>query len=209
MGAEEPEMETVIITRGIKVLACLFGLLAFLLLITATGSTGWAVEELGEEPFPYNAYGLFEECKVLKTPTPELIAETGEEMFNCSPHGEVPTWLLACQVLMVFAVVTSFVSFVTVAVGLCSAVEGCKFGSYRAGIYGFIIAFLAVVIVGVLYPIKFFADNEGDDFSLGWSYGLAWGMAVVLLVAALTLVFDKGEELALREKMPEEEEEEA
>lgn len=201
MGAEE--METKIVTRGIKVLACLFGLMSFLLLITATGSTGWAVE--GNE-YPYTAHGLFEECKVSKTPD-NMVAETGNEMFTCGLHDLVPTWLLACQVLMVFAIVTAFVSFVTVAVGLCSAAEGCKFGSYRAGIYGYIIAFLAIVITGIIYPIKFFDDNEGDMFTLGWSYGLAWGLAVLLLGSALMLILDKGEELREVEKMPEEEEE--
>jgi hypothetical protein len=44
---------------------------------------------------------------------------------------------------------------------------------------------------------------------LGWTYGLGWGLAVFLLAGALMLILDKGEELALREKMPEEEEEEA
>jgi len=203
MGAEEPEMETVVVTRGIKVLACLFGLMSFLLLITTTGSTAWALELSGD---PYNTHGLFEECKVSSTPA-DKIEETGTEMFSCKLHDSVPTWLLACQVLMVFAIVIAFASFVTVAVGLCSAVEGCKFGSYRAGIYGYIIAFFAITVACIIYPIKFFQDNEGEQFTLGWSYGLAWGLAVLLLGGALMLILDKGEELALREKMPEEEEE--
>jgi len=211
MGAEEPEMETVIITRGWKVLACLFGLMSFLLLITTTGSTAWALE--GDNDDAYNSIGLFEVCEIEKTPAAE-VEDIGTEIFKCHFHNEVPTWLLACQVLMVFAIVTAFVSFITVAVGLCSSVEGCKFGSYRAGIYGYIIALLAIVVTGIIYPIKFFQDKaeemeQGQTFVLGWSYGLAWGMAVVLLAGALMLILDKGEELTLREKMPEEEEEEA
>jgi len=204
MGAPvEPEMETVVITRGIKVLACLFGFISTLLLITTTGSTAWALE--GNE-MPYTAHGLFENCKVSATPK-ELLDVTGTETFICNFHDVVPTWLLACQALMVLAIVVTFASFLTVAIGLCSAVEGCKFGSYRAGIYGFFIAVLAIIVTGVLYPIKFFQENDGDHFTLGWSYGLAWGLAVLLLGAALMLILDKGEELALREKMPEEEEE--
>jgi len=205
MGAPvEPEMETVVITRGVKVLACLFGLMSFLLLITTTGSTAWALE--GSE-FPYTAHGLFEECKVSAVLTKAEQEQTGTETFICKLHDSVPTWLLACQVLMVFAIVITFASFITVAVGLCSAVEGCKFGSYRAGIYGFFIAMLSIIVTCILYPIKFFQENDGDHFTLGWSYGLAWGLVVLLLGAALMLILDKGEELALREKMPEEEEE--
>jgi len=204
MGAPvEPEMETVVITRGVKVLACLFGLMSFLLLITTTGSTAWALE--GNE-MPYTAHGLFEECKVSAVPKEET-EKKGTEAFICEFHESVPTWLLACQVLMVFAIVITFASFVTVAVGLCSAVEGCKFGSYRAGIYGYFIAVLSIIVTCILYPIKFFQDNEGDHFTLGWSYGLAWGLAVLLVGGALMLILDKGEELALREKMPDEEEE--
>lgn len=204
MGAEEVEMETVVITRGIKVLACLIGLMSTLLLVTTTGSTAWAGEGDG---YPYTAYGLFEECKVSQTPE-KLVEEQGLEIMSCELHDVVPTWLLACEGLMVAAVVISFVSFLTVAFGLCSASEGCKFGSYRAGIYGFIISFLAITITGILYPIKFFAENESDHVTLGWSYGLAWGVAACELVAAIMLILDKGEELAEREKAPEEEEEE-
>jgi len=203
MGAPVAEMETVIITRGWKVLACLFGFLSFLLLITSTGSTAWALE--GEE-MPYTAYGLFENCKVSATPV-EFRELTGTEQFICMAHDSVPTWLLACQVLMVVAIVIAFVSFVVVAVGLCSSVEGCKFGAYRAGIYGYFITILAIIVTCVIYPIKFFQDNEGDHITLGWSYGLGWGLAVFLFAGALMLILDKGEELALREKMPEEEEE--
>jgi len=203
MGVEEPEMETVVVTRSIKVLACLFGLMSFLLLITTTGSTAWALE--GNE-MPYTAHGLFENCQVSAVPE-DLHEQDGTESFVCQFNQEVPTWLLACQVLMVFAIVITFASFVVVAVGLCSAVEGCKFGSYRAGIYGYFIAVLSIIITCILYPIKFFQEHDGDHFTLGWSYGLAWGLAVLLLGGALMLILDKGEELTLREKMPEEEEE--
>ena len=34
--------------------------------------------------------------------------------------------------------------------------------------------------------------EQGQTFVLGWSYGLAWGMAVVLLAGALMLILDKG-----------------
>jgi len=204
MGAEEPEMETVVVTRGIKVLACLFGLLSFLLLITTTGSTAWALE--GNEN-PYTAHGLFDRCSVTAFEKQAEIDAHGFESFECGSHPTVATWLLACQALMVTATVITFASFVTVAVGLCSAVEGCKFGSYRAGIYGYFIAMLCIIVTGIIYPLKFFQDNKGDHFILGWSYGLAWGLAALLLAGALMLILDKGEELTLREKMPEEEEE--
>jgi len=204
MGAEEPEMETVVVTRGIKVLACLFGLLSFLLLITTTGSTAWALE--GNEN-PYTAHGLFEQCKVSAVETEEEQEEEGLEKFECEGHPKVPTWLLACQALMITAVVVAFTSFVTVAVGLCSAVEGCKFGAYRAGIYGYFIAMLCIVVTCIIFPIKYFQENEGDHCVLGWCYGLAWGLVVLLLGGALMLILDKGEELREVEKMPDEEEE--
>jgi len=207
MGADAPmaEMETVVITRGIKVLACLFGLLSFLLLITCTGSTAWALET--GDVNPYTAYGLFEECKV-KINSEEEALTIGTESFQCIGHEVVPTWLLACQVLMVVAIFLAFISFLTIAIGLCSSVEGCKFGAYRAGIYGYFFAILCIIITGVLYPIKFFQDKEGENVVLGWTYGLGWGLAVFLFAGALMLILDKGEELALREKMPEEDEEE-
>jgi len=205
MGAdEEPEMETVVVTRGVKVGACLFGLLSFLLLITTTGSTAWALEGNSN---PYTAHGLFDRCEVTALETVKEIEEQGTESFKCRGHDEVPTWLLACQALMVTAIVITFASFVTVAVGLCSAVEGCKFNSYRAGIYGYFIAMVAIIMTCIIYPIKYFQENKGDHFILGWSYGLAWGLAALLLAGALMLILDKGEELTLREKMPEEEEE--
>lgn len=206
MGAPMAEMETVVVTRGVKVLACLFGLLSFLLLITVTGSTAWALESGAGDP--YTAYGLFEECKVSAN-SEEEAKTIGTESFMCIGHKIVPTWLLACQVLMVVAIFLAFISFLTVAIGLCSSVEGCKFGAYRAGIYGYFFTILCIIITNVLYPIKFFQDKEGENVVLGWTYGLGWGLAVFLLAGALMLILDKGEELALREKMPEEEEEEA
>ena len=63
---------------------------------------------------------------------------------------------------------------------------------YQLSLPTLIPSVLAIIIVGVLYPIKFFQDNEGDDITLGWSYGLAWGLAVLLLGAALMLILDKG-----------------
>jgi hypothetical protein len=202
MGAPVAEMETVVITRGWKVLACLFGLMSFLLLITTTGGTAWVLE--GNDD-PYTAHGLFENCEVKNVPL-ERQERDGTEEFVCKPPVDVPTWLLACQALMIVAVVVAFVSFVVIAVGLCSSVEGCKFGAYRAGIYGYFICILCIIVTCVVYPIKFFQDNAGEHLTLGWAYGLAWGLAVLLLAGALMLILDKGEELMEREKMPDEEE---
>ena len=66
----------------------MFGLMSFLLLITTTGSTAWALE--GSE-FPYTAHGLFEECKVSAVLTKAEQEQTGTETFICKLHDSVPS----------------------------------------------------------------------------------------------------------------------
>jgi len=196
------EMETVPIARSIKVLACLFGFLGSLLLVVSLGGTSWITE--GVVP-PYHTHGIFESCKVMAHVDADTIEAEGPEYFECTFHENISAWLMAVQGLLVLAAVVTFVSFVVIAVGLCSAVRGTKFGCYRVGIYGYFIAVVAIILSNIVFPLKYFQTLEGDDLALGWAYGLAWGIAVLLLAGALMLILDKGEELTEREKMPDEE----
>lgn len=200
---EEPEMETVAITRAFKAAAAVMGFGCFLMAIITTGGTSWHTLGSGT---PYHTVGLFEICQVKATPE-EKVEEIGYEMFECSGHEEAFAWRTACQALMIIGDLCVLLSFVLLSVGICSTVAGTKFGLYKVAIAGFLSAVVLFVIVLILYPTSALSGYDGDDeFALGWVYVLAWVNTGLLFTCALAVIIDKGEELTEREKVPDEEE---
>jgi len=206
MGEEEPgapEMETVVITRAFKAAAAVMGFGCFLLAIVTSGATSWST--VGAET-PYHTNGLFETCVVDSTPEVQ-VEEMGNELFSCKLHEDVEAWLAACQALMIIGDIVVFVSFVSLTVGICSAVAKVKFALYKVAIAGYLSAVVLFVIVLILYPTMALSPHEGDvEYSLGWVYVVAWVNTGLLFASALAVIIDKGEELTEREKVPDEEE---
>jgi len=205
MGEEEPapEMETVVITRAFKAAAAVMGFGCFLLAIVTSGATSWHTVGAGS---PYTTMGLFETCEVLTT-DPADVANEGSNIFECKLHEEVPDYLAACQALMIIVDVVVFVSFISLSVGICSAVAGVKFTLYKVGIAGYLSAVVLLVIVLILYPTMALSAHDGDDeYAIGWVYVVAWVNTGLLFASALAVIIDKGEELTEREKVPDEEE---
>merc|ERR1712228_1167778 len=115
--------------------------------------------------------------------------------------------LAACQALMIIGDIVVFVSFVSLTVGICSAVAKVKFALYKVAIAGYLSAVVLLVIVLILYPTMALSPHEGDvEYSLGWVYVVAWVNTGLLFASALAVIIDKGEELTEREKVPDEEE---
>jgi len=200
---EEPEMETVAITRQFKAAAAVMGFGCFLMAIITTAGTSW--HTIGSET-PYHTMGLFETCIVKATPA-EQVDKVGNEIFECSGHEVAEAWRTACGVLMVIGDLCVLLSFVLLSVGICSTVAGTKFGLYKVAIAGFLSAVVLFVVVLILYPTMALSPHDGDDeYALGWVYVLAWVNTGLLFVCALAVIIDKGEELTEREKVPDEEE---
>lgn len=203
MADEEaaPVMETVVVTRSFKAAAALLGFMCFLFAIVTTAATSWST--VGAK-HPYHTNGLFETCTVKANVGTKLIEEDGNENFFCEPHKESFAWRSACQALMAIAVIVMLASWILLTVGICSAVEKVKFTLYRVAIGGYLSVIVLFLIVLIIYPI----NAMSTDDSLGWVYVATWVNAVVIFIAALFVIIDKGEELTEREKVEEEEEEE-
>jgi len=211
MGGDEeaaPVMETVSVTRAFKAAAALLGFTCFLLAIVTSAGTSWSTIGPEADGDPYKTSGLFEECTVTFIPELENQEKLGHENFACEAHGEAVAWRSACQALVIIADIVVFASWIVLTVGICSAVEKTKFTLYKVAITGYLSFVVLFVIVLIVYPTMALSPHAGDvSYALGWVYVLAWVNTVVLFIAALFVIIDKGEELREIEVVEEEEEE--
>jgi hypothetical protein len=89
-----------------------------------------------------------------------------------------------------------------------------KYKLYWGGISLFFLAVAFQVISLVIFPLKFLEENEAaqdeSDWSFGWAYIVGWAAAGLQFIAGLFFLLDRGaEELVERERVEQEDEEEA
>jgi len=232
MGAPQVTIETITVTRPLKVIAftCLF--VTVILMVAATSTSDWIVAEGWRE-------GLFAKCVSELAPLPlpfDIPAEPG-----CSKARAV-SYIRGTAALVVIGLLFDFFGTLLTGLGLRSTDPNKKYKYYRVAIYALVVALFALLLAAIILPVQFSKDlandaedndddgdgipddeDEDDDgdgvddddeiggartYELGFGYGATWGSIILIFASVVLLICDReSEEIFYKERQVEDEEE--
>eukprot|EP00088_Acartia_fossae_P015673 TRINITY_DN1862_c0_g1_i2.p1 TRINITY_DN1862_c0_g1~~TRINITY_DN1862_c0_g1_i2.p1 ORF type:complete len:240 (+),score=77.36 TRINITY_DN1862_c0_g1_i2:203-922(+) len=234
MGAPQVTIETITVTRPLKVIAFTCCVVTVILTVTATATADWILAEGWRE-------GLFTQC--ISEGAPKPLPFDMEPVPGCG-KARSAGYLKGCAALCVIGVLTDFFGTMLTCFGLKSTDPNKKYKYYRVSIYALIIAAFAFLLAVIIYPVQFAKDLEDDDadldddgdgvpdsedndddndgvadddelegsartYTFGFGYGAVWGSIILLFASIVLLICDReSEEIFYKEKQVEEEEEE-
>jgi len=187
-------IETITITRPLKVIAFLCGALGLALLVMALASTDWLLAQGWRQ-------GLFLHCidEAADKPLPFGL----EEKVGCYRVRD-ESYIRATAGLCIFALATDIFATLLTGLGLQSSDPNRKYKYYRLAVYSMLVSLIAALIALVLYPVCFASElSQGNRpvWEFGWAYGVAWGAAIFLFGASVLLMCDKeSEEVYYKER---------
>nr|CAG4646686.1 EOG090X0HIV [Macrothrix elegans] len=187
-------IETITITRPLKVIAFLCGALAMALLVMSLASTDWLLTRDWRQ-------GLFLHCidEITETPLPFNL----EEKVGCY-RARDEYYIQITAALCILALATDIFATLLTGLGLQSADPHKKRKYYRLAIYVMLASLVAALVALVLYPVCFARElSHGNRavWEFGWAYGVAWGAAIFLFGASVLLMCDKeAEEVYYKER---------
>jgi len=187
-------IETVTITRPLKVIAFICGLIVIILMIMALASTDWLMAAGWRQ-------GLFIHCIADDAPTP--LPFNVADPPDCYPARDV-AYIRAAAALCIITLVTDVVATLLTGLGLRSKDHRTKYKYYRLAVYIMVLSLISILIALVIYPVCFAAElNEGNRtvWEFGWAYGVGWGAAIFLFGGVVLLLCDKeSEEIYYKER---------
>ncbi|KFB38913.1 AGAP000456-PA-like protein [Anopheles sinensis] len=166
-------IETVTITRPLKVIAFICGVIVVILMILALTSTDWLMAENWRQ-------GLFVHCieEGYQSPLPFNL----QDPAGCYQSRDV-AYIKATAALCILTLVTDALATILTGLGLRTQDHNLKYKFYR----------IAVLIMMV-------APNR-PVWEFGWAYGVGWGAAIFLFGAVVLLLCDKeSEEIYYKER---------
>ena len=152
MGAPQVTIETITVTRPLKVIAFTCCVITVILMVGATSTSDWMVAEGWRE-------GLFMQCVSEGAPTPlpfEMAPVVGCGKAR-SAH-----YLNGCAALVVFGLITDFFGTVLTCLGLKSTDPNKKYKYYRVSIYALILAGVFLLLAVIIYPVQFSKDLDNE-----------------------------------------------
>jgi len=201
MGAPQVTIETITVTRPLKVIAFTCCFITVILMVAATSTSDWIQGEGWRE-------GLFEKCVMDYAPLPlpfGIEAEAG-----CS-KSRGASYIRGCAALVVIGLLFDFFGTFLTGLGLRSTDPNKKYKYYRVAIYALVVALIALTLAAIIYPVQFSKDlaNGGErTYELGFGYGATWGSIVLIFASVVLLICDReSEEIFYKERQVEEEEE--
>ncbi|KAL0268803.1 UNVERIFIED_CONTAM: hypothetical protein PYX00_010616 [Menopon gallinae] len=187
-------IETVTITRPLKVIAFICGMIVIILMIMALASSDWLMSDGWRQ-------GLFAHCIGEKAPPP--LPFNVVDPPGCYKARDV-AYIHAAAALCVVTFLTDIAATVLTGLGLRSNDHRRKYKYYRIAVYVMILSLISVLIALVVYPVCFVAElNDGNRtvWEFGWAYGVGWGAAIFLFGAVILLLCDKeSEEIYYKER---------
>jgi len=187
-------IETITITRPLKVIAFLCGALALALLVMCLASTDWLMTQGFRQ-------GLFLHCIEggAEQPLPFGLKD-GVGCYRVRDE----YYIRATADLCIIALATDvFATFLT-GLGLQSRDPQKKYKYYRLAVYVMLASLITALVALVLYPVCFAGElSLGNRFvwEFGWAYGVAWGAAIFLFGASVLLMCDReAEEVYYKER---------
>ncbi|XP_046678909.1 transmembrane protein 47 isoform X2 [Homalodisca vitripennis] len=188
-------IETITITRPLKVIAFVCGLIVVVLLIMALASTDWLMAAGYRQ-------GLFNHCIGENAPTP-LPFHIQDKRGECH-KGRDMAYIKVAAALCIVALITDAIATLLTGLGLRSKDHRTKYKYYRVAVYVMIASLVATLLALVVYPVCFAAElTEGNRqvWEFGWAYGVGWGAAIFLFGAVVLLLCDKeSEEIYYKER---------
>lgn len=187
-------IETITITRPLKVIAFLCGALALALLVMSLASTDWLLAQGWRQ-------GLFLHCidESADKPLPFGLEDT----VGCYRVRD-EYYIRGTAALCILALATDIFATFLAGLGLQSADPLKKRKYYRLAIYVMFVALVSALVALVIYPVCFASElSQGNRpvWEFGWAYGVAWGAAIFLFGASVLLMCDKeAEEVYYKER---------
>ncbi|XP_059615575.1 transmembrane protein 47 isoform X1 [Phlebotomus argentipes] len=187
-------IETVTITRPLKVIAFICGLIVIILMIMALASTDWLMAEGWRQ-------GLFVHC-IEEDVVPPLPFNL-QDPPGCYPSRDA-AYIKATAALCIITLITDAIATLLTGLGLRTQDHNMKYKFYRIAVLVMLVALISILIALILYPVCFAAElNLGNRpiWEFGWAYGVGWGAAIFLFGAVVLLLCDKeSEEIYYKER---------
>jgi len=157
-------IETITVTRPMKVIAYTLTAISFFLLIGATSSSSWVTNGTGWRE------GLFEQCVDKGSALPLPFGVAAEE--GCS-RVRGAGYIRGVGALMIIGIFTDFFGALLTGLGLRSTDPNKKYKYYRVAIYSMIVAVLVLFLAVIIYPVSFAKDAAKVDDYAGYEMGSA------------------------------------
>lgn len=202
MGAPQVTIETITVTRPLKVIAFTCCFITVIVMVAATSTADWIIGEGWRE-------GLFSVCVA---PNAHLPLPFGiPEEVGCTKARSVG-YIRGAAALVVIGLLFDFFGTLLTGLGLRSTDPNKKYKYYRVAIYALIVSLCALLLAAIIYPVQFSKDLSNADartFTFGFGYGATWGCIILIFASVVLLICDReSEEIFYKERQVEEEEEE-
>jgi len=137
MGAPQVTIETITVTRPLKVIAFTCCFITVILLVAATATSDWMTGDNWRE-------GLFQQCKM----------DVEEEEIGCGKWRST-SYLRGCAALVIIGLLLDFFGTLLTGLGLRSTDPAKKYKYYRVAIYTLIVAVIVLFMAAIIYPVQF------------------------------------------------------
>ncbi|XP_017770800.1 PREDICTED: transmembrane protein 47-like [Nicrophorus vespilloides] len=187
-------IETVTITRPLKLIALLCGTFVIILLVLALCSTEWLIAAGWRQ-------GLFLHC--IEEGAPQPLPFNMKKPAGCY-QTEDRAYLQATSTLFILAFLSDVFGVVSTAVGLKMRLQQNKNQWYKLAVVSLTIALGLLLVALIVYPTCFAAELSTSNrtvWKFGWAYGVGWGSVIFLFGAITLLMLDKeSEQIYYRER---------
>lgn len=187
-------IETITITRPLKVIAFICGIIVIVLMIMALTSTEWLLAAGWRQ-------GLFVHCVTIEAEPPlpfNIVADVG-----CYESRDA-FYIKATAILCVITLITDAISTLLTGIGLKTLDANLKYKFYRIAVLIMMVSLLSLLIALIIYPVCFARELPLANravWEFGWAYGVGWGAAIFLFGAVVLLLCDKeSEEIYYKER---------
>merc|ERR1711942_417339 len=152
MGAPQVTIETITVTRPLKVIAFTCCVITVILTVTATATADWMLAEGWRE-------GLFMQCVSEGAHKP--LPFDMEPVPGCGKLRSAG-YLKGCAALCIIGVLTDFFGTLLTCLGLKSTDPNKKYKYYRVSIYALTAAAVIFLLAVIIYPVEFAKDLDQE-----------------------------------------------
>merc|ERR1711899_554809 len=195
-------IETITVTRPMKVIAFTCCAITVLLMLASLGAADWVQAEGWRE-------GLFTQCVKAGAATP--LPFNGDPTPGCR-KAHSAGYVRGAAALAIICFITDFFGTLLTGLGLRSTDPNKKYKYYRVAIYSLAVAVIALFLAIIIYPTSM-AKEMGEGKERVWGFGFGYGSAVfslIFLVLSLVLLIcdRESEEIFYKEREAEDDGEE-
>merc|ERR1711971_1378196 len=148
MGAPQVTIETITVTRPLKVIAFTCCFITVILMTAATSTADWILAEGWRE-------GLFMQCIEEGAPTP--LPFNMDPTVGCSKARTAGYVGLVAAFVIIGLICDFFGTFLT-GLGLRRTDPNKKYKYYRVAIYALVVALIMLTLAAIIYPVSFSKD---------------------------------------------------